>query len=171
LTFGPYATLISHLLKNISNNLPLHFSPSSATPSPIHTSDLAQIVSQLVHSDLKGESFLAKGSQTIDFHALLALLEKALGKKASLGSKALDIIGSPLSDNLFSEVIYPSCYRNTVQCINKYQTPSGNYKDITQFNLKLKALEEEYKEGSLNVEDYKVKSSTTAEWALKWMFS
>lgn len=169
LTFGPHATLVSQLLKQISNGFPLHFSPSAASLSPIHTADLAQIVSQLVHSELKGQSFLAKGSKSVDFNSLLGLLEKALGKKATLGGKPLDFLGSPLSDNLFSEVLYSSCYRNTVQCIKNYQTPSGDYKDISQFNLKLKELEEEYKEGSLKAEDYKVKCSNV-ECGLKWMF-
>lgn len=170
LTFGPHATLISQLLKQISNSSPLHFSPSAASSSPIHTADLAQIVSQLVHGELKGQSFLAKGSKSIDFSSLLSLLENALGVKATLGGKPLDILGSPLSDNLFSEVLYPSCYRNTVQCIKNYQSPSGDYKDISQFNLKLKELEEEYKQGSLNPADYKVAKSRGLECGWKWMF-
>lgn len=115
---------------------------------------------------------MAKGQKSLEWKQILETLTKAIGKKPQAGGSFIDALGSPLSNNFVSELAYSSCYRNLVQLINKYQSPSGNYQDASALAGTLKEFEKEYSENSLKIDNFKDKvSGGWTQCGLKWLFS
>lgn len=162
LVFGPYSTVVRNLVCRMSNKRKLHFSPSNNTVSPIHCDNLSEVVQNALLGDVA--SGVVKGNDKLQWNEILSILESALGQKSTVGSRSL---GSPLTNNLLSEMCYQSCYKNMVQFINKYEGPKGEFENKS--NLSLKSFKQTYPENSLQKSDFLDKTSNF-ECTLKWMF-
>ena len=162
LVFGPYSTVVRNIISRLSNGRELLISSSKQEVNPIHCDNLAEIVQGILTGETSNASVVAKGGEVLEWQDIVYFLEKALGVKAASGN----LIFSPLSNNMLSEMCYEPCYRNLAQFIKQYQGPKGQ---ADNKNLKLKGFKETYPENSLNKQDF-IEKGSVSNCTLKWLF-
>ena len=169
LTFGSKSGIVTKIIKGIADGKSLYFNQSkSEHTTPIHADDVAEIAEIFLKNDVKGKSYLLKGSTTLSLNELLSILEKYTGKSLKLNSSLIEKIIAPTSRNLISEKLYTPCYTNLTALLKNYKPLSTEgFNDIQSLGLKLKTLEETYKEKSAPLEEYKSHDESALETYIK----
>lgn len=152
LTFGPFSQLIHNtLLAKVMGGSSIHFNGVSGRRNPISVNDLAQMVENGLSSQETGRAFYAKGDKDYSYGEILEVFEQMSGKKAVLNQDMLQKVFSPLSANMFSEMIYSDCYQNCMRIVdNKRDHEPTGYSDAKELlgeGAQMEALELFYGKG------------------------
>ncbi|EGR30037.1 hypothetical protein IMG5_143730 [Ichthyophthirius multifiliis] len=168
LTFGKHSNVVNQILTKIVNKQSLHFQPSNHSVQPIHTDNVYQAIQNLLESDnLKGNKFVARGSENLDWKTIVDQLSLAIGSQAQLNQNSLENVVSPASANYLSEFLYQPEYQNLVRFISQYVEPRAtNHHEISDLGINnLTKFSEFYKPGSVQSRDYQ-QLSALAQYAL-----
>ena len=156
LTFGSKSGVVTKILKRIAVDQSLYFnSKGNQQTAPIHADDVAAIAEMFLTNDIKGKSYKLEGPNTLSINELLSTLEKYMGKPIKFNSSLVEKIIPPTSRNLISEKLYAPCYSNLTALLKNYRSLGAEgFENIKELAIKLKTLEETYKEKSAHLDAY-----------------
>lgn len=111
LTFGRDSNVVNEIFTRLAYAKSIYFKPSTHKLQPVHVDNVSQAVQVLLESDsLKGNKFVARGNEHLDWNSILGHLTSAIGVQAQLNVNPVENLVSPESANYLSEYLYHPHY-------------------------------------------------------------
>ena len=128
--------------------MPLYYSGGTKF-APIHASDMAEIIFQVVKRNLKGETIQCVGPEELSFKDIILKLLNSIDKKRILIPLPLFI--AKLSAKLFEKMPKPLLTQDQLSLLKYDSIANRNYKSNIDFGIQAnKKFEEEIKKYSFN---------------------